>query len=227
MPRTRHRSSRAFKDTVFGELERIGKAVGNRRRLELLDLVSQGPRTVEELAGELGVSVAVASQHLQKLKHANLVSAERDGTHIYYSVAGDDVADLYAALRRLAQARLPGLRETVHDYFAGEHAPAETIEELLEMVRRGEAVIIDTRPTGEFRAGHVAGAMSVPFDEVEERLSELPRDRRLIAHCRGPYCSFAEHAVEQLRSEGFDAVRVDLGISDFRRLDVPVESEAS
>lgn len=216
-----HTATRPFKDRVFTELERIGKALGSRRRLELLDLLSQGPHSVEELADELGVSVASASQHLQKLKQANLVTSVREGSYAYYRVANDDVADFYASLRRLARAQLPALESAVRERFDEESA-AEDPHALLEEIRRGDAVLIDTRPRGEFDAGHVASARSVPLEELDEHLDELPRDKRIIAHCRGPFCTFAKSAAERLREAGFDAASVDLGVADFRQLDVEV-----
>ncbi|MFP4600513.1 MAG: metalloregulator ArsR/SmtB family transcription factor [Persicimonas sp.] len=214
--------ARTFKDRVFSEVERLGKALGSRRRLELLDLLSQGPHSVEELAAELGVSVASASQHLQKLKGANLVSSTREGSYAYYQVANDEVADFYASLRRLAQAQLPGLESTVRERFGDASTPADEPEAVVEEVSRGDAVLIDTRPRGEFEAGHVAQARSIPIDELEERLGDLPRDRRIIAYCRGPFCSFAEKAVKRLREAGFDAARLDLGVADFRSMGVDV-----
>jgi rhodanese-related sulfurtransferase len=184
--------------------------------------LSQGPHSVEEVADELGVSVASASQHLQKLKQANLVSSTREGSYVFYQVANDEVADLYASLRRLAQAQLPGREATVREHFEDETAVADDPASVVEQVRRGDAVLIDTRPRGEFEAGHVAQARSVPIDELEEHLGSLPRDRRIIAYCRGPFCTFAEKAVKRLRQAGFDAARLDLGVADFRRLGAEV-----
>jgi rhodanese-related sulfurtransferase/DNA-binding transcriptional ArsR family regulator len=219
---TETNETRNFKDRVFSEVERIGKAVGSRRRLELLDLLSQGPHSVEELAAELGVSVASASQHLQKLKQAQLISSTREGSYVYYQVANDEVADFYASLRRLAQAQLPGLESTVRAYFEDESTAVDDPGEIVEDVRRGDVVLIDTRPRVEFEAGHVAQARSIPLEELEEHLGSLPRDRRIIAYCRGPFCTFAEKAVKRLRQAGFDAARLDLGVADFRSLGVDV-----
>ena len=217
-------TARDFKDRVFSELERIGKAVGNRRRLELLDVVSQGPHTVEELADEIGVSVASASQHLQKLSRAHLVSRRREGSHVYYRVANDEVADFYARLRRLAERQLPEVELAVGEHFGEKALQGEKADEALDQVRRGEAVLVDTRPRGEYDSGHVEDAVSIPVDELDERLDELPRDRRIIAYCRGPFCSFANRAVEKLRDEGFDAARLDLGVADFRRIGEKIEA---
>lgn len=209
---------REFKDRVFSELERVGKALGSRRRLELLDVLSQGPHSVESLAGELNVSVASASQHLQKLRQANLVSRRREGSHVFYEVANRDVADFYAGFTRLAERMLPGLEATVGSYFESPMVPEDEIPEVLEEVRRGDAVLIDTRPRHEYDAGHVADAKSVPITEISNLSAELPTDKRIVAYCRGPYCTFADTAVRALRGKGFEAVRVDLGISDFRRI---------
>ncbi len=214
--------SRDFKDRVFTELERIGKALGSRRRLELLDLVSQGPHSVEELADELAVSVASASQHLQKLKQAHVVSSTREGSHVYYEVASPEVADFYASLRRLAQRQLPGLESTVREHFEDEAPSGEDAVSIVDEVRRGDTVLIDTRPRSEFEAGHVTEALSVPLEELEEQLEKLPKDRRIVAYCRGPFCTFAEKAVQRLKEAGFDAKRLDLGVSDFRHLGVEI-----
>lgn len=223
---TAKQTDRSFKDAAYSQLQRIGKAVGNRRRLELLELLSQGSRTVEELADELGVSAAVASQHLQKLKAAHLIASHREGTYVHYAIAGDDVADFYAALRNLAQARLPSLRAVTSERF-DEANSAESVDLLLELVRRDDAILVDTRPAQEYEAGHVTDAVSMPIDELEERLDELPRDRKLVVHCRGPFCTFAERAVARLREAGFDAIRVELGIADFRARDLAITSESA
>lgn len=213
---------RPYKDQIYGELERLGKALGSQRRLELLDLLSQAPRSVEELAKELDVSVASASQHLQRLKQARLVKTERDGNFIYYEVANDEVADFYASLRRLAEHRLPTISAAVETFLDPETRTDEDLESLLKAAARGEVYLVDARPAEEYQRAHVKGARSVPVESYEAHLEKLPRDRRIIAYCRGPFCAFADELVKRLRTHGFDAWRIELGVADFRRLDVAI-----
>jgi DNA-binding transcriptional ArsR family regulator/rhodanese-related sulfurtransferase len=215
---------RQFKDRVFSELERIGKTLSSRRRLELLDVLSQGPHSVEQLSTELGISVANASQHLQKLNDANLVTRRREGSHVYYQVANDQVADFYAGLRRVAESQLPTLRATVGEFFETPGVSTADVSVLLEAIDSEQVTLIDTRPRQEYNAGHVRGAISVPVTELSRLEDELPRDTRIIAYCRGPYCTFADTAVRTLRRRGFDAHRVDLGVADFRQHGASIEA---
>lgn len=200
----------------------MGKALGSQRRLELLELLSQAPRSVEELAEELEISVASASQHLQRLKQARLVKAERDGNYIYYEVASDEVAGFYATLRRLAEHRLPSINAVVETFLDPETRAREDLEELMGAAERGEIYLVDARPAEEFARAHVVGAHSVPVERYEEHLESLPRDRRIIAYCRGPFCAFADELVKRLRTHGFDAWRIELGIADFRQRNIPI-----
>ncbi|MGM0558138.1 MAG: ArsR/SmtB family transcription factor [Myxococcota bacterium] len=215
---------REFKDQVFTELERIGKALSSRRRLEMLDVLSQGPHSVEQLATDLEIGVANASQHLQKLHEANLVRRRREGSHVFYEVAGDDVSSFYASLRRVAESRLPALRATVGEFFETPGVSTADLSVLLEALEDGEVLLIDTRPRTEYEAGHVQGARSVPVTELSRLEDDLPRDQRILAYCRGPYCTFADTAVRRLRRKGYDAHRVDLGVADFREHGVEIES---
>ena len=212
--RTHHRR---YKDAVFDQIARIGKASSSAKRLELLDLLCQGPRTVEALAKESALSVANASQHLQVLRAARLVEAEKKGLYVEYRLADDQVGRFFLALRELAQARLTEIESVRRTYFARreslEPVPAE---ELLRRVRSGAAILIDVRPASEYRAGHIPGARSIPLAELEARLRELPRDREIVAYCRGPYCVMALEAAELLRKKGFRAARMEHGVVDWR-----------
>jgi rhodanese-related sulfurtransferase len=210
-------SGRAYKDSVYEQLARIGKAVASPRRLELVDLLAQGPRTVEILAREAGLSVGNTSQHLGALRGAKLVAAERQGTFVTYRLASSEVADFSRALRQLAESRLAEIERLTRD-FLQERGVLEPVDRgtLLDRVRRGEVTVLDVRPSEEYRAGHIPGALSVPLADLEQRLAELPRDREVVAYCRGPYCVLAVEAVRLLREHGFRAVRLEDGVSDWR-----------
>jgi rhodanese-related sulfurtransferase len=208
---------RRFKDAVYDQLARIGKAVASPRRLELLDLLCQGPRTVEILAHQANQSVANTSQHLQVLRAARLVEAERDGRFITYRLADDEVSTFFAALRGLAESRLAEIERVVR-VFLEARGGMEQVDgaALIERVRRGAVTLLDVRPEEEYRAGHIPGAISVPLAELDRRLSTLPRDREIVAYCRGPYCVLAIEAVQTLRSRGFEAVRLEDGVPEWR-----------
>ncbi len=212
-----HRSGREFKDSVYGELARIGKAASAPKRLELLDLLSQGPGTVEVLADQAGLSVANASQHLQVLRSARLVEAKKKGLYVEYSIADEQVSLFLLAIRRLATSRLAEVSEVTRTFLTDRGAMEEVAsDELLRRVRTGEVTVLDVRPVDEYRAGHIPGALSVPMSELKNRLRDLPRRREIVAYCRGPYCVMSIDAVELLRKKGFTAHRMDLGIVDWR-----------
>lgn len=208
---------RTYKDSIYEQLARIGKAVASARRLELLDLLAQGPRTVEVLAREAGLGVANTSQHLGALRAAELVTSERHGLFVTYRLASGEVAALFRALRQLAESRLAEIERLTRDFLdaRGVLEPVDR-EALLDRVRRGEVTVLDVRPTEEYGAGHIPGALSVPLAELEQRLAELPRDQEIVAYCRGPYCVLAVEAVRLLREHGFRAVRLEDGIPDWR-----------
>jgi rhodanese-related sulfurtransferase/DNA-binding transcriptional ArsR family regulator len=219
---TRHRR---FKDAIYEQFARIGKAVSAPKRLELLDLLSQGPRTVESLAEQAGVSVANASQHLQILRAARLVEAEKRGLFVECRLANDEVGGFYRSLRTLAEARLAEVEQVTRAWLE-ERGAMEAVhgDELLRRVRGGEVTVLDVRPPEEYRAGHIPGALSVPLPELKKRLAELPRNREIVAYCRGPYCVMALEAVELLRKRGFDAHRIEQGVADWRARGWRVES---
>lgn len=209
--------NRRFKDAVYEQLARIGKATSAPKRLELLDLLSQGPRTVELLAREAGVTVANASQHLQVLRAARLVEAEKQGLYVEYRLANDEVGAFFLSLRGLAESRLVEVQEVTRAFYA-ERGAMEPVasDELLRRVKKGEVTVLDVRPGEEFRAGHIPGALSVPMAELKARLKHLPKDREVVAYCRGPYCVMAIEAVELLRKKGFRAHRLEKSVADLR-----------
>ncbi|MDP3775359.1 MAG: metalloregulator ArsR/SmtB family transcription factor [Gemmatimonadales bacterium] len=208
---------RRFKDVVYEQLSRVGKALASPRRLELLDLLAQGPRTVEGLARESGQTIANTSQHLKVLREARLVDAEKSGLYVTYRLADQDVAALYRALRGVAESRLAEIDRVTKDFLhdRGLLEPVDA-EALRDRVRRGEVTVLDVRPAEEYRAGHIPGAISLPLAVLERRLATLPRDRELVAYCRGPYCVLAVEAVQRLRREGFRAVRLEDGVPEWR-----------
>ncbi|MCW5979720.1 MAG: ArsR family transcriptional regulator [Bryobacteraceae bacterium] len=218
-------SGRQFKTAIYEELSRIGKAVASPSRLELLDLLCQGPRTVEELAREAGLSVANASQHLRTLRTARLVEADKNGLYVTYRLADQQVCAFFLALRTLAENRLAEIEQIVRQFMEGRE-PMEPLEKepLLERVRQGAVTVLDVRPRDEYIAGHIPGAISVPLKKLEQHLADLPTDREIVAYCRGPYCVLAVQAVEALRARGFRAVRLEDGVPDWRRRGFPVAS---
>ena len=214
---------RVFKERVYEQLARIGKSVASPQRLELLDLLSQGPRTVENLAQEAHLTVANTSRHLQVLRAARLVEAEKEGVFVWYRVADEAVADFFRSLRVLAASRLAELDQITRQFFKDRDA-LEPVDRnaLLARVRKGLVTVLDVRPTEEYRAGHVAGAISLPLHELQERLAELPRNQDIVAYCRGPYCVLAAQAVELLRAHGFRVSRLEDGVADWRAHGLPV-----
>jgi rhodanese-related sulfurtransferase/DNA-binding transcriptional ArsR family regulator len=216
--------SRKLKDAVFEQFARIGKAMSSPRRLELIDLLAQAPRTVEALARETGMSVANASQHLQVLRSAGLAEANKEGLYVTYQLAGEEVTELYLSLRRLGEARIAEVERIRREYFSQRDGmePVDSTE-LIARARRGEVVVLDVRPDEEYRAGHIPGALSVPVADLERRVSELPGGKTIVAYCRGPYCVFAIEAVEFLRGRGFHAVRLQDGMPEWRARRLPVE----
>lgn len=220
-----YQEKRVFKDAIYGQLAQIGKALANAHRLELLDVLAQGPRPVEGLAGETALSVANASQHLQTLWRARLVSREKQGTRVYYSLAGDDVFRLFKTLRSVGESRLAEINQIVSDYRSapGRLQPIDAAS-LLTHMENGEVIVLDVRPADEYRHGHIAGARSLPIDELESHLEELPDATDVVAYCRGPYCVFADEAVEKLRARGIAARRLDVGFPDWKAAGLPVEA---
>ena len=205
-----------FKRAAYDHLAMVGKALANGTRLEILELLAQAPRTVEVLAREVNQSVANTSQHLQSLKRAHLVTHRRKGLFVTYALAGDDVGALLATLQKVAAGHLAGLRELTRDYF-GSRDSLEPLDRdtLLRRLETRDVLLIDVRPESEFAAGHVPGAVSVPLARLEEHLHALPRERTIVAYCRGPFCAMSADAARKLRALGFDARRAEISVTDF------------
>ncbi len=203
------------KQTLFEAIALMGKAFSSPRRLELLDLLAQAPRSVEEIAKASGQSVANASQHLQALHAAGMVTRTREGTRVRYALAGEEALRLWLALRDASAARLAEVQRAAHDYL-GEDVESVGREELLQRLASGDAVLVDVRPEEEFAAGHIEGARSIPIEELERRLEELPADREIVAYCRGPFCAYAHEAVRRLRGSGREARRLEDGWPEWR-----------
>lgn len=204
-------SHRDFKKRIYPEFARVAQAMASDKRLELLDLLAQAPRHVEALAEATDMTVANVSQHLQVLRAAHLVEADRAGNKVIYCLSGSDVLKLWLSLRGVAERRLPEIRQiTVAFAVEGAGEPISR-EQLVEAVAADRAVILDVRPTVEYDEGHIPGAISIPPEELSARLDELPRDRTIVAYCRGSYCLFADEAVALLRERGYEAYRLEGG----------------
>jgi len=215
--------NRAFKDAIYEQFARIGKSVSSPKRLELLDLLCQGERTVEVLAKEASLTVANASQHLQVLRAARLVETEKEGLYVMYRLADQTVCEFFRAMRVLAESQLAEVEQIKRRFLEGREGmqPVDR-EALLNLVREGVVAVLDVRPVEEYNAGHIPGALSIPLKELKLHLSELPHDQEIVAYCRGPYCVLSIQAVEMLRAKGFQAVRLEEGIQDLRAMGFPI-----
>src|SRR5215216_4710087 len=207
--------SRRRKDALFEAIALMGKAFASPRRLEMLDLLAQAPRTVDELARASEQSTANASQHLQALHAAGMVTRTREGTSVRYALAGDEVLSLWLALRDASVARLAEVERAARQYLGGD-VDAIGRDELIARLRKGDVVLVDVRPGEEFEAGHIDGARSIPLAELEGRLAELPADREVVAYCRGPFCAYAHEAVRRLQAAGHPARRLQEGWPEWR-----------
>jgi rhodanese-related sulfurtransferase/biotin operon repressor len=216
---------RAFKNQLYEQFARIGKALSSAHRLELLEVLAQGEHSVEELAKETGMSVANASQHLQVLRAAQLADVRREGVYIYYRLADERVFTLWQSMRQVGEARIAQIDRIVDTYL---HERNQLLPigaaELLQRLVEGNVILLDVRPVEEYAAGHLPEALSIPVAELEARLPELPQDKEIVAYCRGPYCVFADEAVALLRTNGYKAKRLEQGLPDWRALGLPVES---
>jgi rhodanese-related sulfurtransferase len=218
--------SRAFKDSLYSEFAVLGKALANAHRLEILDLLGQGERSVEQLAREAELSLANASAHLQVLRQARLVEAEKRGLNVVYRLAAPEVFQLWRTLRDVGSARVAEIDRLVENYFAGreELEPVDR-EELLRLMADEAVTVIDVRPEVEYEQGHISSARSVPVENLRRRLAELPRDVEVVAYCRGPYCVYSDQAVRLLHQYGFRARRLSEGFPEWRAAGYPVEVE--
>jgi len=216
---------RSFKNRLYGQFARVGKALSSPHRLEMLELLAQSERTVDSLATEMNLSVANTSQHLQALRQAALVDSRKEGLFVYYRLADPAVFELSKAIRTVAERQLADLDRLVRQHFE-DRADAELVEmdELLKRLRSRKVVVLDTRPSNEYAAGHIPGALSVPVENLQKELRQLPRDREYVAYCRGPYCVYADRAVEILSSHGRRARRLREGFPEWRAAGLPVET---
>ena len=222
-------SDRAAKVELFDEFARVARALSSGRRAEIVDILANGERTVEELSRQVALSVANTSQHLQVLKEAGLVAATRESTRVRYRLASSRVYEFWVALRSLAAERLPGVQRLVEAYVgSGDGLEPMSRQELLDRLRSGEPLlVIDVRPVEEYVAAHLPGAVSIPLEQLQERLRELPRDREIVAYCRGPYCAYAPEAVRTLRQSGYRARRLADGLPEWAAAGERVESLVS
>lgn len=219
-------TSERHKEALYEAIAVMGKALASPRRLELLDLLAQAPRGVDELAGATRQSVANTSQHLQALYAAGLVEREREGNRVRYALAGEPALRVWLTLRDASAAQLAEVQRAARDYL-GDEVDEVGREELAGRLRRGEVVIVDVRPAEEFAAGHIEGARSIPIDELERRLEELPPDVQVVAYCRGPFCAYAHEAVRQLQAAGREASRLDQGWPEWQLAVLPSEANAT
>jgi rhodanese-related sulfurtransferase len=209
-------AERAAKDALYAEFAAVGKVLGHPKRLELIDLLVQAPRSVEDLAAAAELGMSTCSAHLQVLREAGVVASRREGKRIYYSLTGDDVAGLWDYLRQVAQRHRPHTEVARRAYLGADDTEAVDSEELLRRLRSGDTVVLDVRPDPEYAAGHLRGAVHIPLDHLEGRLAELPRDKQIVAYCRGTYCVLAHDAARILSAHGFDARRAAEGVLEWR-----------
>ena len=222
---------RAAKDALYEGFAEVAKALASGRRAEIVDLLAQGERSVEETSTEIGQSVANTSHHLRAMARAGLLATRRDGTRVYYRLASEQVGDLWSALRSVATDHVAGMEHLVHAYL-GDRDGLDVIDraELARRLKRGDIAVLDVRPTAEFDAGHIAGATSVPIDELRRHVRALPPGAEVVAYCRGPYCVYADDAVRELTKRGFRARRLEDGYPEWRRAGLPTnqrEKQAS
>jgi len=214
---------RVVKDALFDAFAGVAKALASGRRVEIIDVLAQGERSVEVVSAEINQSVANTSHHLQALARAGLVTSRREGTRIFYALGGDAVEELWAAMRDVAAEHVAGIDRLARAYLGdrGELEPVDR-QELARRLRTGEVVVLDVRPAIEYAAGHIAGARSMPLSELRRRLRQLPKDQPVVAYCRGPYCVYADDAVRELRRRGYAARRLEDGFPEWRRAGLPV-----
>ncbi|HEV8096362.1 MAG TPA: metalloregulator ArsR/SmtB family transcription factor, partial [Burkholderiales bacterium] len=219
----RQSSDAECKTRLYEAIGRVALALGSAGRLQILEFVAQGERAVDTLASMTGLSVANTSKHLQALRQAGLVSARKDGLRVYYSIAGDDVAVLLAALREVSEHRVAEVEQILRVWLAHrDEMEAVPAQEVLERAKKGLVVILDVRPPEEFSASHLPGAINIPIHELEKRLKELPKRKEIIAYCRGPYCLMSYDAVSLLRKKGLKARRLEAGLPEWRSAGLPI-----
>jgi rhodanese-related sulfurtransferase/DNA-binding transcriptional ArsR family regulator len=216
-----------MKSALYQQLGRVAQALASGSRLQILEFVAQGERSVDALAAMAGLSVANTSKHLQALRQAGLVAARKEGLRVYYSLAGDDVVALISALRAVAEHRVAEVERLVRLWLAHrDEMEAVPAVELLERAKKGLVTVLDVRPAAEYAAGHIPGAINVPLEKLESFLSKLPKRKEVVAYCRGPYCLMSFEAVEKLRKKGWRARRLENGLPEWRAAGLPVVEEA-
>ena len=217
-------NKREFKDKVYGELSRITKALGNPHRMEIIDLLAQGPFSVEQIANYTGLSVANASQHLQILKNASLVSITRNGNFINYTLSSENVFEAWTGLRKLGQVYNTEVEKIVNDFRKG-HGGMDSVDadSLARMIKNDEVIVLDVRPEEEYQRGHIHRAISAPIEELGKNLKKLPKSKLIVAYCRGPFCIYADEAVAMLNKKGYSAKRLDEGFPDWALKGLPVK----
>lgn len=221
-------SKREFKDALFEQFARAAKALSSGRRLELLEVLAQGERSVEELADQVGLTVANASQHLQVLRSARLVDMRRDGLYARYRLTNERALKLWLALREFGEEEVAEIQLLVRKFLQERNSfEAITMDELRARLKKGDVVLIDVRPDVEYASGHIPGALSIPLDQLEEQLKRLPKRKTIVAYCRGPYCVFADEAVRVLRNRGHRAHRLEIGFPEWKVIGLPTEDAAS
>jgi rhodanese-related sulfurtransferase/DNA-binding transcriptional ArsR family regulator len=218
-------NKREFKDKVYGELAKITKALANPHRIEIIELLAQGDYSVEDISIQTSLSIANTSQHLQTLKAAQLVDITRNGNFIHYRLANTNVFKAWKALRDLGLERIASVEKIVKDFRQSKFKfESVTIADLIKKIESGKVTILDVRPDMEYNKGHIANALSIPFDQLSKRLKELPKRNEIIAYCRGPFCVFADEAVAMLNKAGYKATRLEEGFPDWSLMGLPVES---
>jgi rhodanese-related sulfurtransferase/DNA-binding transcriptional ArsR family regulator len=221
-------SSTNFKHDLFAQFARVGKALSNGNRLELLEFLAQGERSVEQLSKVAGLTVANTSQHLQQLRHAGMVTCRKEGLKVYYSISGDDVITLLGTLRAVAERHVTDVQYLVNTYLTvKDKLEPIPCAELLERARDGLVTVLDVRPPEEYASGHVPGAINIPLHELEQRLEELDKNQEIVAYCRGPHCVLAFDAVARLREKGMNARRMEEGYPEWKTAGLPVEESQS
>jgi len=219
-------NKREFKDSVYTELSKVAKAMANPHRLEIIDLLAQGPFSVEQIATYTGMSIANASQHLQTLKRTKLVKITREGNFINYALAGENVFSAWSGLRELGLRYNAEVEKVIHDFRKGYKSNMNAVDadELARMIKNDDIILLDVRPEIEYNRGHIHSAMSIPIEKLETNLKKLPKRKMIVAYCRGPFCVYADEAVALLQKKGFNAVRMDKGFPEWLYKGYPVES---
>jgi rhodanese-related sulfurtransferase len=219
---------RRVKDLLYEQVARIGKALASPKRLELLEVLAQGEKTVEALSAELSIDIKLASSHLKALRASRLVESRRDGKYVVYRLSGQDVSDLWVNLREVAEEHLLELRLAIDQMVAQPDKLSKVDrKELLDQAKRGDVIVIDVRPEAEYEAAHLPFARSMPLEELEKRLSELPRRREIVAYCRGPFCMLSDEAIKLLNARGYKARKILDGVSEWQAAGLPLTSGKS